>query len=341
MQDLHETLAMRNYSQTARTAQRGFTLPEILIALAVLTVISIVVIGALAPWLSFKARLDNERKIQQVGQGFSAYYRTNAMAIERQPAGNFGGFQNSTVNAQKSCEAQTTAFRAFSSWTGEGAETISVDGYKNPFCVLVSPNLTITSQGVTLNYRNVAIISAGEDGIFEEGITRIDALGNLELGGDDQGMMTSGKMIQMDKLADTLSRMDRLAAIYETYFTSRFLASIDRDIARYYFAKGPSLAYDTSGQVESTGGEWARAGLILSGIGASPADTVSAWEIDGDIEVSNLGTGAEGTPIEGRIARTPASTGTSSLPYTALIRARLPGPVSAPTYVLKAAIGNY
>lgn len=320
---------------------RGFTLPEVLIALAVITIISLAVFGALAPWLSFKAGLDNERKLQQVGTGFQAYYSSNAMAVERQPTGNFGPFVTSTVSAQNTCAPQLAAFRSFSAWLGEGGDTIVNDGYKNPFCILVSPNLTFTHEGVTLNYRNVAIVSAGPDGIFESASTRFDAQGNLTLGGDDVGLVASGQLIQREKLELTLARMNRLASIYETYFTSRFLASRDRDIARYYFAKGPSTAFDNLGQVESTGGEWKTAAELLADLGASPADTVSAWELDSNIEVSNLGTGAEGTPIQGRIARTPASTGTANLPYTAILRARLPGPASSSTYAIRAAVGNY
>ena len=128
-----------------------------------------------------------------------------------------------------------------------------------------------------------------------------------------------------------MKRMNRLATMYETYFTSRFMAYGDRDITRYYFSR----AYDPGGAIESTGGSWRAAAVLFAGA-VSPTDAVTPYERDNAIEVGNH------TESVGPLSvRSPASTGTGALPYTAILRARLPAPAGVDAFATHVVIGNY
>jgi prepilin-type N-terminal cleavage/methylation domain-containing protein len=317
-----------------RRAQAGFTLIETLVALAVITAISMVVLGALAPWVGFKQSVDTERKLQDLKQGFIAYYDSNAMAIEAQGNGNFGPFVRSTPDANGSCADQADAFAQISGSFSESPQQLAKDGYANPWCVLISDALSQSRDGVKLWYRNIAFVSTGRDGKLDAG-TRIDALGNLVTGGDDSAMVLPGYDLEYAKLKETQRRMSRVASMYETYFTTRFLAYPDRDITRYYFANG-GAGYDTSGAVASTGGNWSAVATALAGIGVAAVDAVTPWEQFNNIEVGNFSESVNGVTV-----RSPQTSGTGALPYTALLRARLPAPAGQTVYATQVVVGNY
>jgi len=318
--------------------QAGFTLIEALVTLAIITAISMVVLGALAPWVSFKQSIDTDRKLQDIKQGMLSYYDTTAMAIEAQAGGVFGPFVRSTP-ANGNCAEQSAAFSQVSGKFSESPQQLAKDGYGSPWCIFVSNALSETRDGVTLWYRNIAFVSAGRDSLLDAA-TSMDAQGNLRTGGDDTGMVVSGYDIEHAKLAETFKRMSRVAAMYETYFTTRFLAYPDRDITRYYFSTG-GTGYDSSAgaAVGSTGGAWRAVGGSggwLSGIGVSATDGVTPWEQFSNIEVGNYT-----ESVNGITARTPQSSGTGALPYTALLRARLPAPAGQTVYATQVVVGNY
>lgn len=313
------------------TKQRGFTLVETLVALALITIISLIVMGALSPWMGFKQKMDTERRIQDVRQGLVAYYEAQAMAVERQPAGKFSLFTSSTPDGEGRCELQTEAFEAVSDYFSESPQQLSRDGYANPWCIFVSSPFKIVRDGVDLWYRNVAVISTGGDGVLDPA-TKMQPDGTLVVAGDDAGAIVSGREVQAEKLKETLKRMNKVAQMYETYFTTRFLANTSRDITVYYFSK----AYDTTGAVPATGGSWAKAAETLKDIGVGATDANSAWELDSALEVGN-----QSETINGVQVRSPATAGTGVLPYTALIRAKLPAPAGQNAYATQVVVGNY
>lgn len=323
-----------------RNTQRGFTLLEALVALAVITIISLVVIGALSPWIGLKQSVDTERKLQDLKQGLIAYYDSNAMAIEAQGNGTFGPFTRSTPGGEGQCAEQTSGFEQVSGKFSESPQQLARDGYANPWCLFISNPQTETRDGVKLWFRNVAVVSSGRDGKLDAA-TKMDDKGNLVTGGDDTGIVVSGYDIQYGKLKETLRRLSRVATMYETYFTTRFMAYPSRDITLYYFSRG-SGSYDSTGAVESTGGAWRPVGTALSGIGVAAIDAVTPWEQFTDIEVGNATESV--TPSGGGAAvqvRSPATTGTGMLPYTALLRARLPAPAGQTVYATQVVVGNY
>jgi prepilin-type N-terminal cleavage/methylation domain-containing protein len=318
--------------KSTKRKARGFTLIEVLISLAIIAMISLVLMPALGPWLNLKQKMDTERRLHDIKQGVSAMYEAQGMAIDAQPSGSFKEFTDNAVEVGSGgCVLQDAGFVANSTWFSEPAQALSRDGYSNPWCIRISPSLSEVIDGVELWYRNISIISTGRDGQLDEA-TGVSSTGVLTLAGDDFGITISGREVQSDKLRETLRRMTRAGQTYETYFTVRYLANPARDITVDYF----SSDFDTSGVVASTGGAWAPISTALGPIGVAGIDTLSAWESDNNIEMGNFNETVNGIQV-----RSPGSTGTGTLPFTALIRARVPAPAGTLTYVLQGVVGNY
>lgn len=313
--------------------QRGFTLLEALVALAVITLISMVVVGALSPWLGLKQSIENDRRMQDLKQGISAYYEANAMAFDSVGGRTLGAFSQVLPDASGQCALSTAGFSAAADQFSSSAVTLARDGYANPWCVYISTPMSEVRDGVTLWYRVIAFVSGGRNGVIDTGTT-LDATGRLVLApdSDDTGVVISGLDIQYAKLKDTVKRMNRVASMYETYFTTRYLAYADRDISRYYF----SQTGDSSGVVPSTAGNWGSAGTVLADIGVGASDAITPWELNNDIQVGNYNE-TQGTAR----VRSPDSSGTGALPYTALLRAKLPSPPGQVSYATQVVVGNY
>ena len=310
--------------------QRGFTLIEMLVALAILTVITLTVMGALGPWMGLKQKLDTERRMQSLKSGVTALYEANAMSIELLPNGTFVAFTTSAPAAGL-CDSQQAAFELSADRFSESAGTMSRDGYANPWCIFISDALRETQDGVDVYYRNVSFVSTGPSGLLDVG-TKMLPNGAMQIAGGNTAITISGRDIQASKIREVQRRLNRVSQMYETYFTTRFLANPSRDISVYYF----SNAYDSGGAVSSTGGAWTPVRAVLQVIGVSPSDAASPWESFNDIEVANLNESASGVQV-----RSPATAGTGALPYTALLRARLPAPTGVNSYAVQTVIGNY
>lgn len=313
-----------------KNKQKGFTMLETLVALAIITIISLVALGSLAPWMNFKSKLDTQRRIQDVRQGIASAYADWAMQVETQPGGQLGQFKNSTPS-NGICEEQPEGFAIIGDYFSESPQQLMRDGFGNPWCLFISAPLKTQRDGVELYFRNMAIVSTGFDGVLDAN-TKMNEDGTLVVDGDDMGSVVSGRDIQGAKLKETMRRMNRIAQIYETYFTNRYLANSSRDIGVYYFSK----AYDSTGVVDSTGGNWGESATVLGAIGVSVSEGISAWEVDNTIQVGNH------SEAQGAVtARSPATAGVGALPYTAILRARIPAPGNQPAYITQVIVGGY
>jgi prepilin-type N-terminal cleavage/methylation domain-containing protein len=312
------------------TKQRGFTLVETLVALALITMISLVVMGALAPWMTFKQKMDSDRRMQDVRQAFTALYNSQGMAIDQSAGGSFLGFTSSTWTVGARCASQVAAFQGVATYLSEAPQQIANDGFVNPWCLYVSGPLKEVRDGAELWYRNIALLSMGPNGVLD---STVAADGTLTINEDDSGIVISGREIQGEKLKETLYRLNRIGQVYETYFTTRYLATASRDVTLDYFSK----LYDTTGSVDATSAGWTSAYTALLNIGVSAQDAKTPWELNNDIQVDNY------SQVQGTAkVRSPVTTGTGALPYTALLRAPLPTPPSAPqAYAVQVVVGNY
>lgn len=312
--------------------QKGFTLVEVAVVLALITIISLYLLGPVGIWMAKSSETDTDRKLQELKMVITRYYDRNAMAIDNSASTNtLGVWTNNKPAGRSECPSQLASFQAMGQELSESAQASAVDGFKNPWCILVSPPLTAIREGVTLTYRNIALVSTGHNGVLDTG-SQLSAAGMLELSttGDDRGILISGLDIQHKKLLKTLDKMQRIANLYETYFTTQYLSNANRDMSINYF----NNVWYTTGQIGNTGGSWSPTNTMLSSIGVSGVDGNSEWETNNNIEVGNYTESANGIT-----ARTPATTGTAAYPYTALIRAAVPGTTTR--YVSKIVVGNY
>lgn len=321
--------------------ERGFTLIELLISLAILTAISLSLLSFLAPWMAFKQKLDTDRKLMEMKALFSTVYERNAWMVESAPSATFtfsgGALANSALTATRSCISQAGTLQALASYFSDGLPQGEQDGYGNPFCFLVSPQLSIQKNGVNVYYHNLAIVSSGRNSTLEP-TTSISATGALNLAGDDTGVLINGFTVQEKKFRETETRLTRIASLYESYFTARFLLNPSRDAMVDYFGNGGS-SFDNSGAVPTTGGVFTPVGTILGTLGLGPEESYSAYESNNAITVGNFNectTHAAGTTCV-RSPATPSSGGAP--PYTAVLRAPIPGPGT--NYLVKVATGNY
>ena len=318
----------------------GFTLVEIVVALSILTLISAFLLNALGPWLNFKQKIDNDRKLMEVKTIFTTIYERNAWSVETNAGAVFtfsGGVLNNSPMNGSICVSQMAVLTGLSQYFSDGLPAGEQDGYGSPFCFLISPQLSQNMNGSTLYYHNIAVVSMGRDGKKNAG-TVLDATGALTLAGDDSGVLVNGFSVQSRKYVETAARLDRVAKAYEQYFTTRFLANPGRDVYIDYFAdSNPTGNWDgTVAGASVTGTQGAFQDIFghLGALGISPEDARSAWESNNTMYVGNYDETVPGTTVKVR-----SSAGGVAPPYTAVLYAELPGP--AGTNLIKTVMGTY
>lgn len=239
--------------------QKGFTLVEIVIAIALVLMITAVVTQGLGPWIKFKQRLETEQSLRDLVQATTAMYKANAFNIDDvDPDGPIGSVVgvNGMLSLDPTQPAPLNLFRT-DCQAGDPADTTSVqetlrplqpylsksitelskDGFNNKICVLVSKRQYRDVNGTRLFYHSIAFISPGDNTTLDEGTNFVynGTTMTLTLAGDDTGQMVDGFKIALDNYQTTVARLQKLASAYETYFHIRFLTKSDRDISIDYF----------------------------------------------------------------------------------------------------------
>lgn len=119
------------------------------------------------------------------------------------------------------------------------ADFVQGRGFSDPgvatLCFLVGGRRTAVVQGFRIPYHEVAVVSPGRDGVFHEATTYNFETGALALGGDDQGRVFSGRKIQEQKARQSMAQLERVRAVYEDYFTIRFMTDPARNVATNFF----------------------------------------------------------------------------------------------------------
>lgn len=238
--------------------QKGFTLVEIVIAIALVLMITAVVTQGLGPWIKFKQRLETEQNLKDLVQATTALYKANAYNIDdTDPDGPTPPFLG--PNGALSLDAASTPANRFRTdcKDGDPADTVSIketlrplqpylsksimelaqDGFNNKICVLVSKRQYRDVNGARLFYHSVAFISRGDNTTLDTGTNFVDngTSMTLTLAGDDTGQMVDGFKIALENYQITLARLQKLTLAYETYFHIRYLTKSDRDISINYF----------------------------------------------------------------------------------------------------------
>lgn len=337
------SIPMQRLSLKPRTAvsrggsEKGFTLAEVLVVLAMLSLLTVLTLNITGPWIAFRAQAETDQQLLSIHSAVEAYYETNSAAIESAgPTGGnqtFGIFVNNPYNAGN-CPGQTGAFQQIAVALPQGPAASGRDAYRNNYCVMVRTG-SATVDGVTVHHRAVAFISPGRDGAVSAATTLEPTTMTLTLDGDDRGIVFATLPSVMKKLAVTRERLSTVARTYEIFFTARFLANSSRDLTVYYFSAGSGAGNDTGNPVATTSGNWAPVRTALSPIGIGADLSVTPWGTP--IEVGN-----HSETVAGLQVRTPDSAGFGQLPYTALLRAALPTPPGFPqSYAARLAVGGY
>lgn len=243
----------------------GFTLIEVVIAIALIVLLTTVLLSSFGPWLRYKQRLDTETRLRDVGQSITALYKANAGDVdnsERASTLTTSAF-GSTVGAMllrdgrafnSNCPAVAGTFDAAETVTNSiesnlaplqpyaatPVANIARDGFNNGICIVVSPLQSATINGAKVQYHAVAVIALGESAKLDTATTfGPDASGrwtlSLDPAGANRGIVVDGYQIQVDNIKLTSERLARFAKAYETYFNVRYLMHPSRDITLDYF----------------------------------------------------------------------------------------------------------
>lgn len=238
--------------------QEGFTLVEIVIAIALVLMITAVVTQGLGPWIKFKQRLETEQNFKDLVQATTALYKANAYNIDNsdQNGPNAPALGPNGVLSLDSASPSVNQFstdctsgdpadatstkdtlRPLAPYVSKSINELAQDGFNNKICILVSKRQYRDVNGTRLFYHSVAFISPGDNTTLDPGTNFVDnGTGmTLTLAGDDTGQMVDGFKIALDNYQMTLARLQKLTVAYETYFQIRFLTRSDRDISIDYF----------------------------------------------------------------------------------------------------------
>lgn len=317
--------------------QKGFSLFEIFIALILIAMLTSVTSPVLSGALRWYGKVETDRILKDLAQSFAIAYKENAIQIETNTGTNFtlpdGTIATSTRNAAGQCNSTTTTLAPLGRYLSTAATGAYLDGNALPLCIFITPQQTITINGVVLSYHTVAIISAGNDNFVEAG-TSLSATGVLTTAGDDRGIVIDGKSLIVDRYQDTKTKMDRIVQALQAYFTTRYQGNVTRDLSIDYFANqnraaSASADFDSSGAMPTTGG----ALVSMTSIGADTLLGLSAQDVtDGFGQVIQIDNSSDAV-------RNPENTNASltTPPYTARISTTLPGVGT----LIQTAVGSY
>jgi predicted aconitase len=132
--------------------------------------------------------------------------------------------------------------------------------------------------------------------------------------------------------------MQRIESLYESYFTTRYLATASRDISIDYFATanaGGGSAWDSGGNAivsNTSGNTQSNAYDYLHQLGVSLQDATTPYETDNQIKIGNYNECWGSTCVR-------SSANVGAPPFTAVLFAQLPGPSGAG--ITQTVTGNY
>ena len=215
------------------STHRGFTLLEIVIAIALMILITAVIMLGLGPWLKFKQRMETDIILKDLEQATTALYKAHAFTIDDAPAnageglgqidGALGMASSGGLTLSGGAGAPTILASTCDTYTpvpgGAGLENnntdalvlmlkplqpylakpldnVVLDGFSNRICVLVSPRLQRNVNGVPIFYHAVAFIAVGDNG-------RIDDNTKFEIPTASDGDV----LLKIDPEGDDMGRM--------------------------------------------------------------------------------------------------------------------------------------
>lgn len=245
----------RSLKKSYRTG--GFTLLEILIALAVMVILGGILYPSLMAEIHFSNRSTTRARLATLRRAVTQAYTQDAMVIDTLPAGStttptitFDETSTETLATGNAAppgnpSLYQSGMAVLAQYANMSTPQLVQDGFGRPWQVFVSDPLIDTYQGVTLTYHDIAFVSndGGPETASGQTLnaqTAFDpATGILTLGGHDVGVVIDGDTVERALLQKTLRRMRLVANEYATFFLSQYESNPNRDISVDYFASAP------------------------------------------------------------------------------------------------------
>ncbi|MHB8252322.1 MAG: type II secretion system protein [Acidiferrobacter sp.] len=279
-----------NRKHSSASADHGFTLVEILVALAVLVILGAVLYPSLLSEIHFSDRATTRARLEVLRRAVTEDYLRHAMAIDTlQPGTGVMALDSAAQYVLKTGPSAPPgnpyAFQSglipIAQDTDTPAAQLAVDGFGRPWTIFVSDPLTTVRNGVSLTYHTVAFVS--NDGGPENSAGQVlnpatqwdAATGTLMIGGHDVGVVVNGAVIERHLLHQTLTTMRMIAGEYATYFETQYQSNANRDITIDYFASAPpgstnASAWDSASPIGNSangnGSGFAFPGGVVAGL---------------------------------------------------------------------------
>ncbi len=312
----------------------GFSLVEILVAIALMAIMTVAVAPQLKYLIGFQSAADTRNRLSELQSGFAAAYLANIGSIEADPGAeiNFGVsgiMAPATAAAGARCSAASGNFVAWSDYSGHAAASLVDDGYGAPLCIFINPQASMQSNGVTLYYHTVAFVSTGPNNVLDTG-TGLNANGSLLLAGDDSGVLFDGRAFANSNFIVTAGKMRTIVQALETYYLARYQADPTRSSSIDYWSDG-------TGSPDPARWDSTNPGNLIGWLPvAAPMFTGSSTDLASALSLSRDDvTDGYGNVIRfenaGNDVRSPdngVDVNMTTPPYTALVSTTLPGNVA-------------
>lgn len=258
---------------------KGFTLTELIIVLGIVLALTAMFFGVAKYWVRWSKEMEVRKKMEEIKRAITYVYNNYAYNIDSNPNAVFSFTIQGTTYTLSTGPANSTqnlqALQAISTVSGVTFDKPERDAMGSIIQVMVSPRL---SQG-QVQYHVIAFVSPGWNLSLESSLDT--TTGVLNLKGDDIGFAVSGQSIQTEKLDTTIKTLLNIRDIYQSYFTSLYASSTDKNIYVNRFANRNSSCqvsqyWDTNSGISNSncvGGN-----NTLTGIGA-----VATWGLSSNV----------------------------------------------------------
>lgn len=260
---------------------KGFSIIEILVSIALITILSFLTLSSFGPWLDFRAKLETEQRLKDLQTLLVSAYDQNARRIDSNPELPWQMRDNvvlspSVVNAQGACNSQADTLGFLQEYAPLSGVGDGRDGYGGDICILMATPKMANYQGSRLPQRIVALVSPGKNGVLDSEAPLDADTGRLTLSGDDMGVVISGFAIHQRKVELIEAKLNRISNAYETYYSLRFQSNAQRDVRLNYFIDKDNP--DASAAVPEAPTP-TRVDAVLAAIGVSEQDATGPYEV--------------------------------------------------------------
>ncbi|MEM0174169.1 MAG: prepilin-type N-terminal cleavage/methylation domain-containing protein [Sulfolobaceae archaeon] len=223
-------------------SQKGFTIVELLIVLAVLTILIALSIGGITKLQNLYRRTETQNYLNAMASGLQACYSERAWVIDNasylgQASLNVDTGANGTIDTINNDTPTIAGGQPNQAWLDIGKtfftlpyENMIRDAWGNPYYIFVSQPLG-NQDGIM--YRVIAIVSLGSSHKLQS--TFNTATGALTLGGTNIGVTISGASIETQKYQDTINLLNQYVKYLDQTFATLFQSDPTKNIAVDHF----------------------------------------------------------------------------------------------------------